>query len=394
MTRLLSEFTAVSANSKGVNVFLCLWLNIPLGLLYHKFFHPKRVPHAVRHLVGLLLGLGIAWICLKRELFILLGICLLCYVLTYSVHSTIVHKYVHTITGCLWSVLGILLVAQIYRMIESYGTNNFDYTGRLMLLVQRLTYVAFCFHDGTCRNQKDLNEWQEKQRIQKVPNLLEYFSYLFHFGGFLVGPCYTYMDYINFIEGKDMENALAEAKKHVRKMLWIVLICAFVTLVFGPRVPLNLNGGEMAVISCGMGFSGYDENGNELWENARSISIINVEFPTTLKMVLDNWNVFTSKWLRRVVHERVPYQKAAITFLTSLVWHGLYPGYFLIATSSFLFNQVSKEARRAYGHVYKEMSPIGQKRLMALIIFVNVILLTYCTIPFPLLRFDLGIQFL
>jgi hypothetical protein len=52
------------------------------------------------------------------------------------------------------------------------------------------------------------------------------------------------------------------------------------------------------------------------------------------------------------------------------------------------------KVRRAFGHVYNDLSPIGQRALLFVQIAVNVILLTYCTIPFPLLRFDLGYQFL
>ena len=47
---------------------------------------------------------------------------------------------------------------------------------------------------------------------REFPTPLEYFGYLFHFSSFLVGPTYTYREYIDFIEGKDIERALADPK--------------------------------------------------------------------------------------------------------------------------------------------------------------------------------------
>jgi len=55
---------------------------------------------------------------------------------------------------------------------------------------------------------------------RKFPTLLEYFGYLFHFSGFLVGPTNTFREYIDFIEGKDIERALEESKVH----LFVIII--------------------------------------------------------------------------------------------------------------------------------------------------------------------------
>ena len=39
--------------------------------------------------------------------------------------------------------------------------------------------------------------------FRKVPNLLEYYSYLFNFQGVLCGPFFHYSDYVEFVEGKN-----------------------------------------------------------------------------------------------------------------------------------------------------------------------------------------------
>lgn len=63
-----------------------------------------------------------------------------------------------------------------------------------------------------------------------------------------------------------------------------------------------------------------------------------------------------------------------------------------------LFNRPSNgvlffQVRRTYGHVYRDLSPVSYKVLHAVQIFVNIVILTFCTMSFPLLRFDLSIQF-
>ena len=39
---------------------------------------------------------------------------------------------------------------------------------------------------------------------RKVPSLLEYFSYLFHYSTILVGPVCTFKDFSDFINGSDI----------------------------------------------------------------------------------------------------------------------------------------------------------------------------------------------
>ena len=40
--------------------------------------------------------------------------------------------------------------------------------------------------------------------FRKVPSVLEYFSYLFHYSMILVGPVCTFKQFSNFIDGSDI----------------------------------------------------------------------------------------------------------------------------------------------------------------------------------------------
>ena len=41
----------------------------------------------------------------------------------------------------------------------------------------------------------------------RVPSLLEYFGYIFHYSMLLVGPVCTFKDYMDFIDGRDIARA-------------------------------------------------------------------------------------------------------------------------------------------------------------------------------------------
>ena len=57
---------------------------------------------------------------------------------------------------------------------------------------------------------------------------------------------------------------------------------------------------------------------------------------TSLKVLLDNWNISTTLWLRHVVYVRMPFLNTLSVFFISALWHGFYPGYyFTFFTASF-----------------------------------------------------------
>jgi lysophospholipid acyltransferase 1/2 len=71
-----------------------------------------------------------------------------------------------------------------------------------MVLTQKVTSLAFSLHDGVARKPEDLTPFQKQQLIRKVPNPLEYYSYVFHFHAVMVGPTVLFADYTDFINGK------------------------------------------------------------------------------------------------------------------------------------------------------------------------------------------------
>jgi len=80
-----------------------------------------------------------------------------------------------------------------------------------MVLTQKVTSLAFSLHDGLARKPEDLTPFQKQQLIRKVPNPLEYYSYVFHFHAVMVGPTVLFADYTDFINGKHFAKKSVEA---------------------------------------------------------------------------------------------------------------------------------------------------------------------------------------
>jgi hypothetical protein len=104
----------------------------------------------------------------------------------------------------------------------------------------------------------------------------------------------------------------------------------------------------------GIGFSKY-ENGKAVWDRATNVRILPLEFGQSLRDVTENWNIRTDKWLKHCicynflfsaynidVYSRVKSNGVALTFLTSAIWHGFYPGYYISFMTAAAMTVVSR----------------------------------------------------
>lgn len=107
----------------------------------------------------------------------------------------------------------------------------------LMVMVQKITLVAFALHDGEwCQTQlgttishplppslspgkarldSELNKDQRQQKILSTPGLLQYFSYMFNFHSLLAGPSSTMKEYLAFMDGSNFQPSSDSTSTHV-----------------------------------------------------------------------------------------------------------------------------------------------------------------------------------
>eukprot|EP00118_Oscarella_pearsei_P020784 m.228416 g.228416 ORF g.228416 m.228416 type:complete len:287 (+) comp40043_c0_seq54:5296-6156(+) len=245
-----------------------------------------------------------------------------------------------------------------------------------------LTAVALCVTEGgSCctldisyfvglgRSKKELSKEQEKECVREIPSPLVFFSFVFNFSTALVGPPCYYREYIEYIEGKHCiarhkdgsirptSGTLPSLRKFLSAFLWAGMYVKFSAVYrielnkdidFLKRTPLieRVWMGYMSMVAqrfryyfawsiadgvangAGLGFNGLDENSNEKWDLITNANALNAEFPISFKLLLDHWNIQTTKWLRRVCYDRIKVQPVLLTNLLSAWWHGFYPVYY------------------------------------------------------------------
>jgi hypothetical protein len=104
---------------------------------------------------------------------------------------------------------------------------------------------------------------------------------------------------------------------------------------------------DLVCITSGLGFNGYDSSGKARWDLLTNFSFVNIEvlnkgnsrqyystndgfthmfgfqFATSIKMILDSWNMQTQRWLKFVCFERLAKFKTFGVFILTILWHGL-----------------------------------------------------------------------
>ncbi|CAG8645127.1 6432_t:CDS:10 [Cetraspora pellucida] len=269
--------------------------------------------------------------------------------------------------------------------------------------------------------------------IRSLPPFLEFLGYVFFFGGFLVGPSFDFMDYRRFVNMEmyrvdktdkiDKTNndknqsikgysyvipngSFPAMKKLASGLFFIVCL-----VTFGGNYSYewtlseeykNLSYyviwliAEGACILSGIGFNGYDENGNAKWNRVTNIDFIGYETADNIKQLLESWNMNTNKWLKNYVYLRVtpPGQKpnffsTIITFGVSAVWHGFYPGYYLTFIGGAFMQNLHRKIHRTVRPIFLTTRFAPYKPLYNFLGWLTTqFFINYLVISFVLLSLD------
>ncbi|XP_063779311.1 lysophospholipid acyltransferase 1 isoform X2 [Pseudophryne corroboree] len=333
--------------------------------------------------------------------------------------------------------LGYLTLCQINRVyIFNYGILTTDFSGPLMIVTQKITTLAFQLHDGICRSPGSLNKHQLQNCVKKRPTLLEYLSYHLNFMSILAGPCSNFQDYIAFIEGRHVQRKFLEdnsiekgyatflepsPNKTVINKLCICVVSLMLFLTVSKAFPIGyilddsfINNSPLIVRlgylyvatmaykpkyyfawtladavnnAAGYGFNGVDEDGNARWDLISNLNIWNIETATSFKMYIDNWNIQTAAWLKRVCYDRAPKYRTGLTFLLSALWHGVYPGYYFTFLTGIPTMMAARAMRNNFRHYF--ISSKFYKLIYDVITWiVTQLAISYTCAPFFLLAIE------
>ncbi|XP_032777415.2 lysophospholipid acyltransferase 1 [Daphnia magna] len=419
---LLSQFTAVGA---------------AFAFRYH--LHNSKVAPETRHGAALLLGLIMVVFCFGRQALHLACLSSISYAILMTASPKISQRLV-LITSMLY-----LSLVHIKRQYYSYNSYTLDISGPLMVLTQKVTSLAFSLHDGLARKPEDLTPFQKQQLIRKVPNPLEYYSYVFHFHAVMVGPTVLFADYTDFINGKHFSKRSVEEKTSkeaetetledesncvvaapepsavtiVFQKLFFSLLCAGLFVKLTPMFLVtrvkdddfventSLVGKTFFILlsttiarmkyyhawlladaicnASGLGFNGYTASGKAKWDLISNVDILKFEFGLSLRDSIDNWNKFTNRWLRFVVYERTGRFQTVLTYCLSAMWHGFYPGYYITFLGGALCTLASRAVRRSVRPFF--LKNRATHRFYDVLTFITTrIVMAYLTFSFVLLE--------
>ncbi|PAA74826.1 hypothetical protein BOX15_Mlig016791g3 [Macrostomum lignano] len=410
---LLSPFVPYTGLTVDkLNFIVCQLVAIALGRPFQKYFAAEPgSSNMARYAVSFVVGCLLCLFCFGHQILHVLfqgTVCLL--IMLYA------DRRYARFAACIFAI-AYLSACHLMRQFYDYGGYTLDITGPLMISTQRLSTLAFNIHDGIVvkameeadRKKKtdDQTEQQESDKssekvkpnlterqmqhfVRDFPSLLQYYTYLVHFQGILVGPFVFYVDFRNYMDGtipmpsdltkEQREHYLRGTSRILVVAKW-TLFFALVTLTMQTVFPLNFLAedgfqsysliskwfymtlacfvirqryyfawslGELSYLSSGCGFTGINKDtGKAEYKTVQNFDFNGVELSTSMKMAIDNWNISTVHWLRECVYERVPSKHATLAvFIASATWHGFYPGYYLLFISVAFFTTVARLARR------------------------------------------------
>ncbi|XP_064409556.1 lysophospholipid acyltransferase 1 isoform X1 [Latimeria chalumnae] len=339
-----------------------------------------------------------------------------------------------------WYSLHIfLLISVCYLIINNAKIPNIH--SPLMIVTQKVTTLAFQLHDGIGQKAEEPTPEQRKLAVKARPSLLEYLSYHFNFMSILAGPCSNYKDYIDFIEGRHISTKLSEVnwkQKGYDKLpepsplgvvvykMFLSLVSLVLFLLFSKTFPVlystddrfineapflaRLSYVYIAIQACrpkyyfawtladavnnaaGFGFNGVDEKGNFKWDLISNLNIWNIETATSFKMYIDNWNIQTAAWLKRVCYDRAPKYPTALTFILSAMWHGVYPGYYFTFLTAIPITLAARVMRKNF-RKYFLSSRMLKAAYDVSTWFVTQLAICYTVAPFVMLAAEPTLKF-
>ncbi|XP_002812355.5 lysophospholipid acyltransferase 2 isoform X1 [Pongo abelii] len=419
---------AVQLPIDQVNFVVCQLFALLAAIWFRTYLHSSKTSSFIRHVVATLLGLYLALFCFGWYALHFLVQSGISYCIMIIIGVENMHNY------CFVFALGYLTVCQVTRVyIFDYGQYSADFSGPMMIITQKITSLACEIHDGMFRKDEELTSSQRDLAVRRMPSLLEYLSYNCNFMGILAGPLCSYKDYITFIEGRSYhitqsgENGKEETQYErtepspnaavIQKLLVCGLSLLFhLTVCATLPVEYNIDEHFQATASwptkiiylyisllaarpkyyfawtladainnaAGFGFRGYDKNGAARWDLISNLRIQQIEMSTSFKMFLDNWNIQTALWLKRVCYERTSFIPTIQTFILSAIWHGVYPGYYLTFLTGVLMTLAARAMRNNFRHYFIEPS---QLKLFYDVItwIVTQVAISYTVVPFVLL---------
>jgi lysophospholipid acyltransferase len=358
---------ATGLGAQQFRFVVCLLSCYPFGLIHRKL--PSTKGNHIKYLYSLVIGMAQAYLCFESDIIHFIGSTLA----TYLIMALFPKR-------CGW-IAFIYNMAHITwgnydRMVNDYLGYSLNWTVPQMILLCKLTSIAWNYEDGqvpdAVMEKRDRDGFQRSHALKTLPSILEVFSYAFFFAGFLSGPWSDFAEYRAFVDMsmfKEEEGGAIPFPGRFLAMKFLAVALALVGYVGGSSFDINWLTtaefasyswparvgwyilhtelfyfkyyvvwwlGEGATALIGLAYNGRNAKGEVKWDRVRMLDLVRYKFAKSIvRDCVPSWNMMSQHWLRRYVHQRFmalgfPHTASRVTtFVTSALWHGLYPGYFV-----------------------------------------------------------------
>lgn len=298
-----------------------------MGWFMHYCLHSTTLRHLYATILGVLIQLYMYGDGIKHSFILSIVV----YIMMQALPRKNQANYV------MFFVLAYLSGQHIYRMLDNFGGFDLDITTFTMLLICKLSALAFCYKDGA-EKEEDLTEEQKKWQVKEVPGLLEYFSYVFFCQTAALGVFFEFSDYKRFIERtheyKEVPSPISMSicwlvqgftwigifivgsnyfylpdcwsDAYATWPLWYRLVFFHVAMSlkrFFYYGPFSITTG--AIIACGLGYNGKTPEKKDKWDKIVQIFVFDIEKGKSPNECLRFWNHQVHLWLKYYIGGRI-----------------------------------------------------------------------------------------
>ncbi|CAL1290862.1 unnamed protein product [Larinioides sclopetarius] len=373
-TGILGYFAdLLGAPEPALRLLFTVLIGYPLALFHrHVLF---GTPPLIQHLFFIISGITLGFYNYGFDMFHSIA----CLFFMYLILVTVGGTYCSVVISFLF-FMGYLLIGYYYT-----GTDEYDikWTMPHCVLTLRLIGLAWDVYDGQKPEEK-LSEEQKKTALKRSPSLLEIGGHMYFFGGFMVGPQFPMMRYLDFVDGKFKEKifdgnppcittglkSLSQgililslqqlgsifvpekiffSDEFVEFPYWkkLIIMGVWGKLVLYKYIAIWLIA-EGSCILTGMTYNGTDKNGKDLWDGCTNVKLWYFTVTTTFQGGIRSFNHNTNLWLGQYVYKRLKFlgnryisQAGALVFLAA--WHGLHLGYYACFLNEFIVMYFEKD---------------------------------------------------
>lgn len=271
------------------------------------------------------------------------------------------------------------------------------------------------------RDNNFMTDEQKKYAVSSVPKFSEFMGYFFHFPSVLCGPIMYFNDYSDFVNGPENRQYPPGRKTAIATKLTISISCAILHLTLNPKFEIEFlrspefliqtplvirfyyiliftmlsrlkyyvawHLGEAISNTSGLGFNGYDSDGQPEWNLISNMNVLKFETCLNLRDAIHAWNKTTQTWLRRTAYERAPKKLSVVsTYMLSALWHGFYPGYYMTFLGGALFTHSARNGRRIIRPIFQR-GKILPRVYDAITFILTRLTIAYAAFPFVILDF-------